>query len=70
VSVGGDLAAGEKAARPSGLRLILALAKFQPDQKTVSQHHRYSVAMEAAPASPLTLALLLGYRILFSQSLM
>lgn len=46
---------GKRRAWPSDLRLILALAKLQPDQKTVSQHHRYGVAMEAVPASPLML---------------
>lgn len=46
---------GKSRALSPYLSLILALAKLQPDQKTVGQHHRYGVAMETIPTPPLML---------------
>src|SRR6516165_8974746 len=34
---------------------LLALSYFQPDQKTIAQHHRNGVAMKAIPAPSLIL---------------
>lgn len=46
---------GKSRALSPNLSLLLALAKLQPEQKTIGQHHRYGVAMETIPTSPLML---------------
>src|SRR5206468_1349149 len=46
---------GKSGPRPSAHFSLLALPSFQPDQKTVAQHHRDSVSMKAIPAPPLIL---------------
>src|SRR5919201_2089788 len=46
---------GKSGPRASAHFALLALARFQPDQKTIAQHHRNSVPMKAIPTSPLIL---------------
>src|SRR6267378_3880625 len=46
---------GKSGPRPSPQRLVLPRVPFQPDQKTIAQHHREGVPMKAIPAPPLIL---------------
>src|SRR4029453_15821262 len=46
---------GKSGPRPSAPFAVLPLPSFQPDQKTVAQHHRNGVPMKAIPAPPLIL---------------
>src|SRR2546422_5419838 len=46
---------GKSGPRPSAPFALLPLVPFQPDQKTVAQHHRERVAMKPIPAPPLIL---------------
>src|SRR5919204_1938156 len=46
---------GKSGPRASAHFALLALARFQPDQKTIAQHHRNSVPMKAIPTSSLIL---------------
>src|SRR5215470_1870307 len=46
---------GKSAPRASAHFALLALAHFQPHQKTIAQHYGYGVAMKAIPAPPLIL---------------
>src|SRR2546425_10515577 len=46
---------GKCGPRPPAPFAVLPLAPFQPDQKTVAQHHRDRMPMKAIPAPPLIL---------------
>src|SRR2546427_7897862 len=46
---------GKCGPRPPAPFAVLPLAPFQPDQKTVAQHHRDRMPMKALPAPPLIL---------------
>jgi hypothetical protein len=46
---------GKSGPRPSAQWAVLPLPPFQPDQKTVAQHHRDGVPMKPLPAPPLIL---------------
>src|SRR5712691_5448403 len=46
---------GKCGPRPPAPFALLPLAPFQPDQKTVAQHHRERMPMKAIPAPPLIL---------------
>src|SRR5690242_12723616 len=46
---------GKSRPHPSAHFALLALAHFQPHQKTIAQHHRDGVATKAIPAPPLIL---------------
>src|SRR2546421_2121322 len=46
---------GKSGPRPAAHFAVLPLPPFQPDQKTVAQHHREGVPMKAIPAPPLIL---------------
>src|SRR5262245_12721621 len=46
---------GKSGPRPSGPLAPRPLPPFQPDQKTVAQHHRERMPMKAIPAPPLIL---------------
>src|SRR5258705_6303106 len=46
---------GKNGTRPSAHFTLRPLPPFQPDQKTVAQHHREGVPMKPIPAPPLIL---------------
>ncbi len=46
---------GKSGPRPPAHLSLLPLTPFQPDQKTIAQHHRDRVSMKAIPAPPLIL---------------
>src|SRR5918993_2312496 len=46
---------GKTVAWATPFRMILALSKLQPDQKTQGQHHRHRMAVKARPQSTLVL---------------
>src|SRR5215831_14369792 len=46
---------GKSGPRPPAHFAVLPLPPFQPDQKTVAQHHREGVPMKAVPTPPLIL---------------
>src|SRR5229473_3154446 len=46
---------GKSGPRPSAPCSLLPLPPFQPDQKTVAQHHRDRMPMKPVPAPPLIL---------------
>src|SRR5229473_687637 len=46
---------GKSGPRPSAPCSLLPLPPFQPDQKTVAQHHRVRMPMKPVPAPPLIL---------------